>query len=172
MPSIAIGIHVHAEPEQLRATIASVHANTALPFTVVLLPDGADQETAATLAEFANLQQLLSHGPCGAAACFNRLAKNTESEVLVFLESGVRVGPDWLVYLLKALETDPRYGLAGPSTNLSWNEQGVFAHAVGDAEAIADTATEAKQRFGFAHRTLQPLYSLADFCYVVRRNVF
>jgi GT2 family glycosyltransferase len=131
MPSIAIGIHVHAEPEQLRATIASVHANTAQPFTLLLLPDGPDRETIAALANFPDLKQLSSERACGTAACFNRLAKNTESEILVFLESGVRVGPNWLVHLLRAIESDPRHGLAGPSTNLSWNEQGVFANAAG-----------------------------------------
>jgi glycosyltransferase involved in cell wall biosynthesis len=172
MPSIAIGIHVHAEPEQLRATIASVHANTGLPFTLLLLPDGADQETIAALAEFPDLRQLPFENACGAAACFNRLAKNTESEILVFLESGVQVGLNWLVHLLRAIDSDPRHGLTGPSTNLSWNEQGVFANAVGSPEEIARTAKEAIQRFGFKQRTLDPLYSLADFCYVVRRDVF
>ncbi|HEX4604882.1 MAG TPA: glycosyltransferase, partial [Candidatus Angelobacter sp.] len=100
MPSVAIGIHVHAEPEQLRATIASVYANTALPFAVVLLPDGPDVETISVLTDFLELQQLTSESACGAAACFNRLAKNTDADVLVLLESGVRVAPNWLAYLL------------------------------------------------------------------------
>lgn len=172
MPSIAIGIHVHTQPEQLRATVASVQANTALPFTLLLLPDGADDVTTSALAEFPDLLQLPTKEPRGAAACFNRLARNTDSEVIVLLESGTRVGPGWLAHLLRALESDAHCGLAGPSTNLSWNEQGVFADVAGDTEAVARTAKSALHRFSVEQRTLQPLYSLADFCYAVRREVF
>src|SRR5262249_47369235 len=80
-------------------------------------------------------------------------------------------GPGWLDALLAALAADPRNGLAGPSTNYAWNEQGVFPHSDGTLAAVARTAQEAAQRFGQTIRTLEPLYSLADFCYVVRRDV-
>jgi glycosyltransferase involved in cell wall biosynthesis len=36
---------------------------------------------------------------------------------------------------------------------------------------VARTAQEAERRFGTQTRTLEPLYSLADFCYLVRREV-
>jgi glycosyltransferase involved in cell wall biosynthesis len=36
---------------------------------------------------------------------------------------------------------------------------------------VVRTAEEATQRFGRTWRTLEPLYSLADFCYAVRREV-
>jgi len=172
MPTVAIGVHVHAEPDQLHATVDSVRAHTAPPFTLILLPDGADRETSLALGRYPELRQLGSQEAAGAAAAFNRLVRNTDSQIAVLMESGVSVGPNWLAHLLRAIEADPRCGLAGPSTNRSWNEQGVFPGAASDRGAIGRTALEAERRFGSAHRTLQPLYSLADFCYAVRREVF
>jgi hypothetical protein len=54
------------------------------------------------------------------------MAASTAADIVVLLESGSLVGPGWLDRLLAALDADPRPGLAGPSTNLAWNEQGVF----------------------------------------------
>jgi glycosyltransferase involved in cell wall biosynthesis len=76
-----------------------------------------------------------------------------------------------LDHLLAALDSDPRNGIAGPSTNAAWNEQGAFPRHGESAQQIAATANEAARRFGNEVRTLEPLYSLADFCYVVRREV-
>ncbi len=81
------------------------------------------------------------------------------------------VGPGWLERLLAALKADPHHGLVGPSTNRSWNQQGIFRDATGTAESIVQCAQEASRRFGNQVRTLEPLYSLADFCYAVRREV-
>jgi len=72
---------------------------------------------------------------------------------------------------LAALDADPQHGLAGPSINQAWNEQRVFPRGGGTLDEVARTAAEATQRFGRTWRTLEPLYSLADFCYVVRREV-
>jgi glycosyltransferase involved in cell wall biosynthesis len=91
--------------------------------------------------------------------------------VFVLLESGVLVGPGWLAHLLAALEANPRNGLAGPSTNKSWNEQCVFPGSGNNPAEIAITARRTEAKFGNEVRTLDPLYSLADFCYVVRREV-
>ena len=66
---------------------------------------------------------------------------------------------------------DPGNGLAGPSTNRAWNEQAVFPHAGGSPAQVAEYAAEAARRFGETARTLEPLHSLADFCYAVRRSV-
>jgi glycosyltransferase involved in cell wall biosynthesis len=81
------------------------------------------------------------------------------------------VGPGWLDHLLSAFAADPHNGLAGPSTNRAWNEQCAFPNARGELDAIEHTASEAQQRFGTSLRSLEPLHSLADFCYAVRREV-
>src|SRR5262249_52940257 len=93
------------------------------------------------------------------------------ADVVILLESGVVVGPGWLDHLLVAFAADPQNGLAGPSTNHAWNEQCVFPHSKGTLAEVTRTARDALNRFGGEVRTLEPLYSLVDFCYAVRREV-
>jgi O-antigen biosynthesis protein len=171
MRHISIGIHTHEQPEQLHATLDSVRRNTASGVELVLLPDGPDPAMKRALQAIDGLPQLGTEEPLGPAACFNRLATSSAADVVVLLESGSRVGPGWLDHLLAALTSDPRNGLAGPTTNYAWNEQCIYwGHGDSPAE-IARTAQVAALRFGREVRTLEPLYSLADFCYVVRREV-
>jgi len=47
MTSIAIGVHVHEEPDRLRATLAAIASHTAAGFELFLLPD-LDQDISAT----------------------------------------------------------------------------------------------------------------------------
>jgi glycosyltransferase involved in cell wall biosynthesis len=147
MTSVTVGVHVYADPERLRVTLESLAVCTAPRVAVLPLPDEP------------------------APACFNRLARATDSDVIVFLESGAVVGPAWLDRLLDALAADPRHGLAGPSTNRAWNEQRVLPRACGTAAEVMQSATNISRRFGATWRTLEPLHSLADFCYAVRREV-
>jgi O-antigen biosynthesis protein len=171
MNKICIGIPIHAEAERLQATLASMRANTGGEFQLLLLPDGPDDVTASALAVHRELPQLTTGQPSGGAACFNRLAQFNDADVVLLLESGALVGPDWLDHLLSALQADPRNGLAGPSTNRSWNEQGVFSPSDPAPGDVNHAAAEAGRRRGTAVRTLEPLFSLGDFCYAVRREV-
>ncbi len=171
MTRVCIGIHLYAEPERLQATLASLQANTGGDYELRLLLDGPDEPTQAHVATLRDLPQSGTAEPRGAAACLNRLATVSDADIVVLLENGALVGPGWLAHVLAALDADPRNGLAGPSTNHSWNEQGVYPQSGASADAVARTSQEAALRFGNEARTLEPLYSLADFCYVVRRAV-
>jgi O-antigen biosynthesis protein len=165
---VLIGIHVHAEPDRLQATLDAVRRNSA-DVPILLLPDGPDEPTRRVLETLSTLPQSGTEQPLGAAACFNRLASWSRSSVVILLESGSEPGPRWLDHLLAGLDADPRNGLAGPSTNMSWNEQAVFRGA--GAATPGDAVADLERRFGSTARTLEPLYSLADFCYGVRREV-
>jgi glycosyltransferase involved in cell wall biosynthesis len=102
---------------------------------------------------------------------FNELAAFTDTAVVVLIESGALVGPRWLEPLLAALAR-PGVGLAGPSTNHCWNEQGCLPGSQGGHLAgVRRDATRARARFGGAVRSLAPLHSLAGFCYAVHRDV-
>lgn len=166
---IAVGIHLHSDPDRLSATLAHVRAATTQPVEILLLGDGPDAPMREALAGYGDLRQSTTDQLRGAAACFNRLLRSSDAELLIFLEAGCLVGPEWLELLLAALGSDPRNGLAGPSTNRSWNMQAAFPN-VNEAD-IARTAVLAKARFGESWRTFEPLHCLADFCYAVRRVV-
>jgi glycosyltransferase involved in cell wall biosynthesis len=168
---VVIGVHAHADCARLQKTIAALRAHTPVEARLLLLPDGPDEALRAALGGF-GLRQLGSAAPQGAPACFNRLVAETESRAIVLIESGSLVSPGWLERLLAGLAAGPAHGLAGPSTNRSWNEQGTGARARSDRpDEIARIAAELAAAGAGPPRPLAPLYSLADFCYLVRREV-
>ena len=170
-PSVSIGIHVHSQPERLLETLAHLRTNTSATVDVLLLGDGPDPATRMALARLAQYRQSATSEPRGAAACFNRLLRESAAEVLVFLESGSLLGPGSLDLILAALQADSRNGLAGPTTNMAWSLQGAFRHRRASAANVAELAAEARAQFDGQWRTLEPLYCLADFCYAIRRRV-
>jgi O-antigen biosynthesis protein len=171
--SICVGVAVHAEPDRLLETLRQLARHTGTEVSVVLLPDGPDEPTAEALRSHGELTaypQRATSAPQGGAACLNRLTAQCTADVVVLLESGALVGPGWLELLLAALRR-PGCGLAGPSTNRCWNEQAIFPNARGNQADVRRVAGEALRRYGRAVRSLAPLYSLADFCYAVHREV-
>ena len=173
MKKISVGIYVDGEIERLRWSLASLSANTSHDVELLALLDGvAVNETALrALPAWGRVKLSGTSDARGTAACFNRFAATTDADVLVLIESGVQVAAGTLDRLLAALAAGPRNGLAGPSTNNAWNEQGAFPRCAGNTAQIIATANEAAQRFGAEVRTLEPLHSLSDFCYAVRREV-
>ena len=170
-PGVVVGIHAHAEPARLVETVRSLQADGGDGARIVLLPDGPDAALSAALTTEPTLASLPQWGtaePLGPPACFNRLAVRSDAAVVVLVESGTVLGPGCLRLLVEALAQLGR-GLAGPSTNRSWNEQGLFSRA--RASDVDRTAALARQRFGSAARSLEPLHSLADFCLAVSRQV-
>jgi glycosyltransferase involved in cell wall biosynthesis len=171
MANISIGVYVHAEPERLRATLASLCAHTRQEHDLLVLADGPDEETTAALLTMSEISQSNTGEPKGAAACFNRLLRHSAANISILLESGTQLAPGWLEALLVATQRYPKCGLAGPSTNRAWNQQCLFPMAGEGADEISRIATVAKRRFGATCRALEPLHALADFCYLVRREV-
>ena len=96
MQRVTIGIPVHAEPKQLRATLASLEAYTVQPVKFLILADDSAASLQKELARYPHLSVSACATPQEAAAGFNRLATADDAEVLVLLESGVIVGPGWL----------------------------------------------------------------------------
>src|SRR5829696_8795306 len=164
--TISIGIYVDGEIERLRWTLASLNAYTPHDVELLLLLDGVvlNETAARTLPAGERVKLSGTSDARGTAACFNRLASLTDTEVIVLLESGVQVAPGWLDRLLAALASDPHNGLAGPSTNNAWNQQCAFSRCSGNTAQIIATANEAARRFGSETHTLEPLHSLGDFC--------
>jgi len=146
--SVCIGVHIHSQPERLAETLAHLQTNTSPAADILLLGDGSDPPTRAALAQLKRHRQSATVDPRGAAACFNRLLRESAAEVLVFLESGSLVGPGWLDLILAALQADSRNGLAGPTTNIAWSLQGAFRDRRANAANVTALAAEARAQFG------------------------
>ncbi len=171
MAVISIGVVVRDHPECVRETLASLSANTGQPFDLLLLGDGPDHSALALLSELRAVPSSTTATALGNAACFNRLVAHKSSDFYLLLEGGVQVSEGWLSRLLTALQRYPKCGLAGPSTNRATNVQGIVPDAPNSAEEIRRIASTCERRFGPSCRSLEPLYSLGDFCYLVRGDV-
>jgi glycosyltransferase involved in cell wall biosynthesis len=171
MKSVTIGIYFDGDVRRVEATLAGLGAHTEIACKVVLLPDALDESARAAISVRSIGIPVLEGSVAGAPACFNRLAACNQSELVVFLEAGAVPGPQWLENLLAVLGADPSNGLAGPSTNSAWNEQNALRARGGSLPEVAAAAHEAVARFGNEWRVLEPLHSLSDFCYVVKREV-
>jgi glycosyltransferase involved in cell wall biosynthesis len=168
---ICIGVYVDSEPQRLDESLHFLDIHTTAAVNIVVLGDGVDEPLRHVDGSRAGLRLSCTAEPLGAAASFNRLIRDNDADVYVFLESGALVGPGWLEALCRALDADAAHGLAGPTTNMSWNAQGAFTNRRASAGNVALLAREACARYGEAWQPLQQLHCLADFCYVVKREV-
>ncbi len=161
--SIAIGIPIRDPSTWLDRTVAALRATA--PQVYITLLDCTPKHLEAFA--HADLPRLACDGDRGNSACFNLLVRSISADVYVLFEDGATPAPGWLTRLLATFTRVPRCGLTGPSTNRCWNEQA----AVPSSPDLASAARAVERRFGLSRRSLRPLHSLADFCYVVRREV-
>jgi glycosyltransferase involved in cell wall biosynthesis len=101
-------------------------------------------------------------------AAFDELITHA-ADTLILIESGAVVAPRCIDLLVAALQRTGA-GLAGPSTNLAWNEQSAVASVGREPRALGRDAGVLLRRFGYAVRGLDPP-TLGDFCLAVRHDV-
>jgi glycosyltransferase involved in cell wall biosynthesis len=167
--TVCIGIPVREHPEWTTQTLAQLRACTPA-INILLFADGLDARSR-TAIEALGERVIGWDRVLGNAACFNRLLQDAPADLYVLLENGAQVAPRWLEHLERALAAKATHGIAGPSTNLTWNEQQAFPALQSDAASLAQAALDAEVRFGTACTPLTPLHSLGDFCYAVSHQV-
>ncbi len=168
--SVSVGVHAHAEPERLGATLRALEGPSTHRVDVLVIADDPDPATDAALDRL-DVTQARTAPPHGPPACFNVLAAHGQGDVLVLLEAGAVPAPGAIDRLADVLLADRSHGLAGPTTNEAWNQQRAVRSARGTPTEVARTGRQVAARFGSAIRSLAPLHSLSDFCYAVRRDV-
>lgn len=168
---ITLGIYVYTDPRGLARTLESIerHAPDA---AVVLLPDGPDRAMADHLTKLSKYPQLASRTPTGSPAAFNRLIKHGDAALVAFLESGASLSTGALTRLSNALSETADAGLAGPSTNLTWNQQRVREAPGFDAipAAVDAFAVGLADRWGEVAEGTGPLHAVADVCFAITRE--
>ena len=151
MSRVAIGIHAHEEPDGPAArTVAELRrTHAAAGSSCCCCPMDRTRRPAPAIASLRrSAGRRRRRTRAGPRPRFNRLAPHSaHADVVVLLESGCRrrrrAGSTPLLAALAAIRAN---GLAGPSTNISWNEQGASATADGRAAEIATVAREAASR--------------------------
>ncbi len=163
MPSIDVGIYVEGEMERLDDTLRALRkmAAPSIRTTVLLGQMGAAFRCAERVVPIRG----------GCATALNTLLRISTSPAVVLIENGARPASDAIYRMLCELRED--VAIVGPSTNLAWNEQRQL-RAPGPPAGDDDIERFARwlaTRFPAASRELKPLHSLADFCYVVQRDM-
>ena len=159
--SIEVGIYVDGEPERLDSTLRSLRRYGPSRVRMMVLADVSVGE----------LQCDVPIITCsGGAAAFNTLLRQSSAPIVLFLENGARVPWGMIDRLAQAVRGN--VAIAGPSTNIAWNEQrrpnapALFA----DDRTVDQYARTLALRAQVSSRELSPLHSLGDFCYLVRRE--
>ena len=150
-----IGVRVDGDFDRLQVTLDGIARHAPAARILLLVPP---ELARMPWSAFAPAQIVTTTRPGGATA-FNAL-----------LESGARLSAGALDRLVAAIGGE--VALAGPSTNLAWNEQHQrdAPAAAADASAIDAYAARVARRYGDAWRELTPLHSLSDFCLVFARE--
>jgi glycosyltransferase involved in cell wall biosynthesis len=161
-----IGIHVDEDFDRAIATLQSLRRTATYDHVFLLLePEVAVKSAVAPMRSTTIVRTAFA----GAATAFNTLLETSTAPMVAFLESGAQVTPGALDALRAALTGS--VALAGPSTNLAWNEQ---RHRGAPAAHDRRTLTHFARMLALRHpgegRELTPLHSLSDFCLVVRRE--
>src|SRR6266568_6986497 len=172
-PLVTIAIPDLAGPAASSATLASLARCTQEPYRVVLLVEENIRQHTSPGSGTLALQSIAIPAPFGTPAALNKLVTVCTTPYILLLESGTIVTSGWLTRLLAPM-SDPTVALAGPSTNISWNEQQVLPGSGGtgwSVQKIEEYAASIATRYRDMQRSLDTLHSLGDFCYLFKRSV-
>lgn len=170
---VAVAIYVADRVELVRSTIRSVYAAMQGDFSICLLADGVELSDV-TLGRH-ELAPWVLHFPeaVGAPACLNAWIARCGRQVdaFLFLENGLVLGYNCTEELTAILQSADDIGLAGPSTNMTWNQQLLNWRCGPTQNDVHALAEEVRNIYGGTADGMGPLFSLGDFCLMFKREV-
>lgn len=171
-PLVSIVIRVQGHVEQTLRCLARIASTTSsVPYEVVVVDDASDAETAATLAEVANLRIITNTVEEGYLAAINRGVAATATELVVLLNHDTEVHPGWLDALVDTARADDRVGAVGarlldPTGRLS--EAGRIVFTDGSYAAYGEGASPDSYRY----LTVREVDYCSAACLLVRRSLW
>jgi GT2 family glycosyltransferase len=173
---VSVVVCVHDALDDVAECLASLHAQAALPFELVLVDDGSAAPTQRHLAAFAATHgaRLVRHEAArGYTASANEGLRLAGGEWVVLLNSDTVVARGWLEKLLECGAASPRTGIVGPLSNAAcWQSvpsmRGWITRRLPRGILLQEMAAlvEAASRRRFPRVTL-----VNGFCFAVRREV-
>jgi GT2 family glycosyltransferase len=152
-PLVTIGVLVYGPSPWLRDVVDAVVAHTTVPYKLVLVDNGTNEDTEAYLAALDDVQVLRPGRNLGFGAGHDAIANVARGEYLCLLNSDAIVPPHWLPALLVPLAVDPTVGATAP----------VYVYPDGRLQEAAATVEPSGQviAFGRFDRADDPRYRLA-----------
>jgi GT2 family glycosyltransferase/tetratricopeptide (TPR) repeat protein len=162
----SIVIVTHGQVEDTRQCIESIRKFTDEDYELICIDNASRDATAQFLRTIPRATVILNDRNVGFAAAVNQgIAVATGQQVLL-LNPDIIVTTGWLARLLKALKSDPKVGLVGPSSN-----------RVSGPQQVPVTYEELSALDGFAwsfgkqhDRELEETDRLVGFCLLIRRE--
>ena len=117
---VDVVVCVHNALDDARTCLESLIANTRWPFTLFIVDDGSNRETAEYLRDFAeehDCQLLRNDQATGYTRAANRGLRASRADWVVLLNSDVIVPFGWLERMLEAGASNDRLGIVGPLSN-------------------------------------------------------
>jgi GT2 family glycosyltransferase/glycosyltransferase involved in cell wall biosynthesis len=111
---------VHNAIEDTKRCLESVLLCTSLPYSLIVVDDGSNDETRDYLAGFAASHQatlIRNERARGYTFAANQGLRVSKGDYVVLLNSDTVVTPDWLDRMISCGESDPSIGLVGPLSN-------------------------------------------------------
>ena len=158
------------KPEDIFKTLYHLTLFAGIPHKIVLLCDGLAPGTARHLKSLSRLTALDDAGGRGRPFYFNALIAQ-EADLYFFLDAGVLVTEDCLTGLIEILTASPENGLAGPTMNNCWNDQGYFSDQDPLSIDPAKRADTIRGQFGQTVVDTAPLYAISETFLTVKGTV-
>lgn len=177
--NVDIIICVHNALEDLKRCLDSVIRCTRMPYSLILVDDGSNDETRIYLTDLAASQgaMLLRNEVAeGYTLAANKALRQSSGAYVLLLNSDTEVTPGWLDRMVACAESDPSIGMVGPLSNsATW--QSIPTLFEGDDWAIntlpkamtpADIAGSLDES---SHRLYPRIPFLNGFCLMIKRDL-
>jgi O-antigen biosynthesis protein len=164
----SIIVVTHNQLDYTRRCLDSVRRFTDEPYEPVLIDNGSADGTAAYLESVVDATVILNDENKGFPAAANQGMKAAKGAQIVLLNNDCVVTTGWLKRLLRALDSDPKIGLAGPCSNFVSGEQQIPVTYDEDLVGLDGFAWD----WGKANDGVrQDTDRLVGFCLMIRREL-
>ncbi len=164
---VSIVIPAFNEAELTRQCIASILANTAYPYRVVLVDNGSDPPLATDYEDVSNVTVLRSESNVGFAAGVNLGIAQAEGHVLL-LNNDTLVPEGWLVRMASVLHRFGDIGAVGPMSNSVSGSQLIPDLELSSLDEINRYAAERQREHS---DDIRDVARLVGFCMLIREEV-
>ena len=121
LPLVSIIMLTWNALEYTKKCVASIEANTEIPYEIIFVDNGSKDGTKKYLKslvkENPNYKLINNSKNMGFAAGNNQGVKKAGGEYVLILNNDVLVGEGWLDSLLQSIQKDEKIGIVGPITN-------------------------------------------------------
>ncbi|WP_209125686.1 glycosyltransferase [Alkalihalobacillus sp. BA299] len=174
---IDVIVCVHNALNDVKECLESLIAKETVPFNLIVIDDGSDQQTEKFLKSFANkysVQLIRNKHAVGYTKAANQGLKLSKANYCVLLNSDTIVTLRWLEKLIQCIETESKVGIIGPVSNAaSWQSVPEVIENNDWATNLLNLTVEEQSRVveKASLKSYPEVSFLNGFCLMIKREV-